>query len=150
MHLMRFALVLLFSSLLLFGCGQKTGLVVYDDSVPLPTIGKLSIEQIQIGKDDVMHFTLDITGGSGAVAYQIDQGDVDSSCECITNWLRYYESSPSIHRSGLTRNIKLRNTNLSHAFRVRVVDSLGRKSVWSKVFRSHSESVLKPNLIEKP
>lgn len=120
-------------SLLLFtGCGLKTGLVVYDDSAPLPELTALSYQQ----EADYLTFQLDILGGGGVVFYQIDRGKVDPDCQCISDWLRFYESSPSQQRIGLKRQIKMRS-NALYAYRLRAVDSLGRQSAWSKVVREN-------------
>jgi len=123
-----FSLLVIF---LLASCGLKTGLVVYDDSAPEPQLASISHQVV--GK--TVHIQLNITGGSNAVVYQIDRAKVDPDCKCINDWLRYYESSPSTQRNDLTRNIKLRNPDETYAFRVRVMDNLGRKSDWSKVFK---------------
>ncbi|MDQ6989429.1 MAG: hypothetical protein Q9M19_06060 [Mariprofundaceae bacterium] len=117
--------------LLVSGCGLKTGLVVYDDSAPLPSISQLSYQQ----DDAKITFSLDIKGGSGAVLYQIDRAEIEADCKCVGDWLRYYESSSSEQRLVLQRHIKLR-TKQNYAFRLRVVDSLGRKSAWSKVIKT--------------
>jgi hypothetical protein len=76
-----------------------------------------------------------IEGGSGAVFYQVDRAEVDPSCNCIANWLRYYESSPSSQRTHLQHHFKLLRADVVYAFRVRAVDSLGRKTAWSKVMK---------------
>ena len=119
------------SIVLLGACGKKTGLIVYDDSTPEPTIAALSSEV----SGQMLQLQLDIAGGSGAVVYQIDRAKIDPNCQCINNWLRYYESSPSTQRTGLQRNIKIRQPEIAYAFRVRVMDSIGRKSAWSKVIK---------------
>jgi len=117
--------------LLFAGCGQKTSLIVYDDSAPLPEISRLAHN---ISDDGTLSLRLDILGGSGAVAYQIDRAVIDPDCKCIGHWLRYYESSPSQQRLGLERHIKT-NTNTAYAFRLRIEDSLSRRSEWSKVIK---------------
>jgi len=104
---------------------------VYDDSAPLPTIAKLSHQQ----NEHSMTFHLSIEGGSSAVVYQIDRAEINADCKCIGNWLRYYESSPSMQRLDLTRHTRLRSDKL-YAFRLRVQDSLGRTSAWSNTIKS--------------
>ncbi len=131
---MRFVLPLCL--LLLTHCGLKTDLVVYDDSAPKPQLSHLSYQV----SGQVLQLALGIAGGSGAVLYQVDRAMVDPECQCIGNWLRYYESSPSQQRSGLKRNVRLRYPDKIYAFRVRAVDSLGRKSAWSQVIKVKAES----------
>ena len=133
---MRIKVVVALAVLLFFsGCGLKTSLVVYDDSAPLPEISRLAHE-ISDGK---LSLVIDIQGGGGAVAYQVDRAVIEPDCQCIGHWLRYYESSPSQQREGLERHIKTR-ADSSYAFRVRAEDSLNRRSGWSKVIK-----VLKQN-----
>jgi len=117
--------------LLLASCGLKTELVVYDDSASLPIISNISFQQ----QHDKISFKLDVQGGSGAVSYHIDRAIIASDCKCIGHWLRYYESSASNKRLALQRHIKLRPKTM-YAFRLRAVDSLGRKSAWSKVIKT--------------
>jgi len=126
---MRLLLPLCF--LLLSSCGLKTDLVVYDDSAAEPQLARVSYQVV----GSVLQLQLNIVGGSGMVLYQIDRAEVEPNCQCIGNWLRYYESSLSTQRMDLKRNIKLRNPQKTYAFRVRVKDELGRKSAWSKVFK---------------
>lgn len=102
--------------------------MVYDDSALLPKISRVSHQILA----DRLLINLDVEGGNSEVLYQIDRSEIDPSCQCFTQWLRYYESSPSQQRLGLKRNIKLR-TDMAYAYRLRVVDNLGRKSAWSKV-----------------
>ena len=131
---MRIKLLLL--ALLLFGaCGKKTALIVYDDSTPAPKLANVS----SVVEGDVLSLTLNISNGGGAVLYQIDRAEVDPTCRCIDHWFRFYESSGNAQRSGLQRNIKLRQPSTTYAFRVRAVDSLGRKSDWSKVFKAKAK-----------
>lgn len=117
--------------LLLSACGLKTGLVVHDDTVPLPELVSLSHQET----GEKLLLTLDIKGGNGEVFYQIDRAVIDPGCKYIADWLRYYESSPSQQRSGLQRTIKLR-PDIAHAFRVRAADVMGHKSDWSPVIRT--------------
>ncbi|MDQ7004547.1 MAG: hypothetical protein Q9N67_06390 [Ghiorsea sp.] len=132
-RLMRlFALALIF---LLAGCGLKTGLIVYDDLSPEPQLASISHQVI----GNAVQIQLSIIGGSDTVVYQIDRAKVDPDCKCVNDWLRYYESSPSTQRHDLKRNIKLQHVDETYAFRVRVMDSLGRKSDWSKVFQVKAE-----------
>jgi len=123
--------LLFFVCLVLLGCGKKTSLIVYDDTLPAPEISNLS-SQIS---EKILSLQLDIVGGSGEVNYQIDRAEIDASCQCIHQWFRYYASSPSLERSGLQRHIKIHHSDISYAFRVRVEDSLARRSDWSKVMR---------------
>ncbi len=109
--------------------------MVYDDSAPLPKIAKLSHHIL----GDRLLLDLDVEGGSSEIMYQIDRSEIDPACQCFAQWLRYYESSPSKQRLGLKRNIKLR-TDMAYAYRLRVVDNLGRKSAWSKVITSLATS----------
>jgi len=117
--------------LLLFGCGKKTSLIVFDDTQPKPELINLS-SQIS---EQMLQLKLGVTGGNGAVSYQIDRAEIDAGCQCMHQWFRYYESSPSSKRVGLERNIKIRHSDIAYAFRVRVMDSLARSSDWSKVIR---------------
>jgi len=126
---MRLLLPLCF--LLFTSCGLKTDLVVYDDSAAEPQLASVSYQVV----GQVLQLQLNIVGGSGMVLYQIDRTEVEPGCQCIGNWLRYYESSLSTQRMDLKRNIKLRHPEKTYAFRVRVKDELGRKSAWSKVFK---------------
>ena len=127
---------LLLIALLLFGaCGKKTALIVYDDSAPEPVLESVASSV----SANVLSLSLDMSGGGGAVSYQIDRAEVDPSCQCINNWLRFYESSASSQRSGLKRRVKLSYPDKIYAFRVRVVDSLGRKSAWSKVIKAKAK-----------
>ncbi len=126
---------LLLFMLLLANCGLKTNLIVYDDSAPEPELVKVS----SLVDGDMLSLNLDMQGGVGAVLYQIDRAEVVPDCQCINKWLRFYESSASTQRSGLKRHIKLRQSEITYAFRVRAVDSLGRKSAWSKVFKARAK-----------
>ena len=112
------------------GCGLKTDLVLYDDA-PKPKIAALSATV----NHAALHLKLDITGGSGAVFYQVDRAEIEPDCQCINHWMRYYESSPSMQRVGLQRNINIRRKGVAYAFRVRAKDSLGRTGPWSKVIK---------------
>ncbi len=127
----------MFSTFLLGACGKKTDLVVYDDSAPEPELTQVSF-QASATTFDIL---LSIQGGSGAVRYEVDRAEVDPSCNCISGWLRYYESSPSMRRSGLAHHFQLRKPDVVYAFRVRAVDSLGRKTAWSKVMKTSSVKV---------
>ncbi|MDX8388338.1 MAG: hypothetical protein R8M46_07385 [Ghiorsea sp.] len=109
---------------------MKTGLVVYDDSAPLPVLTSLT----HTLNDKQLSITVNIQGGSGSVAYQIDRALIEPECKCIGNWLRYYESSASMNRQSLTRHFK-RYAHRSHAYRVRVIDQLGRVTGWSKIIK---------------
>ncbi len=122
--------------LLLTGCGLKTGLVVYDDSAPMPELSHLNY---QLTKENIT-LSLTIQGGSGAVLYQIDRAVIEQDCKCVGNWLRYYESSPTTTGQLLQRSMKL-HPELFYAFRVRVMDSLGRKSGWSRTIRTDAPPV---------
>ena len=128
--------------LVLAGCGLKTNLVVYDDSAPMPQIANLSYQV----HDDKLDLQLDITGGSGTVFYQIDRTEVEPNCQCIGNWLRYYESSASTQRKGLVRHIKLRKSNVVYAFRLRVKDQLGRVSGWSQILKVSVQGNVQKNV----
>ena len=123
--------VLIAVLLALAGCGLKTNLVVYDDSAPMPQMVNLSHQM----HGDMLDLQLDIVGGSGTVFYQIDRAEVEPDCQCIGHWLRYYESSASTQRKGLVRHIKLRKSNVTYAFRLRVKDNLGRVSGWSQTLK---------------
>ncbi|OIQ01092.1 MAG: hypothetical protein AUK35_00580 [Zetaproteobacteria bacterium CG2_30_46_52] len=120
----------LFVFLLLASCGLKTNLIVFDHSVPLPELSALTF----VYEKDMLALDISISGGGGAVAYQIDRAEIDPNCACLGNWLRYYESSPNAQREHLQRKLKLR-ADKDFAFRVRVSDALGRLSPWSKVIR---------------
>ncbi|MDQ6979904.1 MAG: hypothetical protein Q9M46_00340 [Ghiorsea sp.] len=124
--------------LVLAGCGLKTNLVVYDDSAPMPQIANLSYQV----HGDKLELALDIAGGSGTVLYQIDRTEVEPDCQCIGHWLRYYESTADTQRKGLVHHIKLRQSNVVYAFRLRVKDSLGRVSGWSQVLKASAEKKL--------
>ncbi|MDX8384357.1 MAG: hypothetical protein R8M45_09765 [Ghiorsea sp.] len=132
---MQINLRLLALILLVTGCGLKTDVVAYDDA-PMPSISQLAHQQ----RDMEISFELDIQGGSGAVVYQIDRAVIEADCKCIGGWLRYYESSPSNKRLGLQRHIKLRPQK-HYAFRLRAMDSLGRKSVWGNIIRTDRKEV---------
>ena len=119
---------------LLASCGKKTGLIVYDDSAPEPELTQVSFQTSATTFD----LFLSIQGGSGAVWYEVDRAEIDPSCNCIAGWLRYYESSPSAQRSGLEHHFKLRMQGMVYAFRVRAVDSIGRKTAWSKVMKTEA------------
>jgi hypothetical protein len=132
---MNLRLLMLFSvlmslALMQTACGLKTGLVVYDDSAPLPELVSVS----HTLSEHQLSLNIDMQGGSGAVAYQIDRAVIENNCKCIGNWLRYYESSASVKRKGLIRNIK-RYAHTSYAFRLRAIDQLGRKSAWSDTIK---------------
>jgi hypothetical protein len=120
--------------LLLGACGKKTGLVVYDDSAPEPKLTRV----FSSADAQSFHLNVDIEGGSGAVLYQVDRAEVDPSCHCIAQWLRYYESTPSMQHKGLAHHFKIRKQGITYAFRVRAVDSLGRKTAWSKVMKAEA------------
>jgi len=127
----------------LAGCGLKTNLVVYDDSAPLPEIAQLSSQMTP----KALTIQLDIRGGSGLVFYEVDRTEIEPNCKCIGHWLRYYVSSPSAQRQGLQRHMKLRQGTI-YAYRVRVGDALGRKSVWSKAIKS-KQAVEEPTPVVK-
>ena len=128
--------------LILAGCGLKTGLVVYDDSAPMPQIANLSYQV----HGDKLDLQLDIAGGSGTVFYQIDRTELEPNCQCIGNWLRYYESSANTQRQGLVRHIKLRKSNVVYAFRLRVKDNLGRVSGWSQILKVSAQKKVQANV----
>ncbi len=124
------------SAFLLGACGKKTGLIVYDDSTPEPELTQVSFQTSATTFDLI----LSIQGGSGAVLYEVDRAEVDPSCNCIADWLRYYESSASAQRVGLEHHFKLSRKGIVYAFRVRAVDSIGRKTTWSKVMKTQEIS----------
>ena len=125
------------SAFFLGACGKKTGLIVYDDSAPEPELTQVSFQTSATTFD----LFLSIQGGSGAVLYEVDRAEVDPSCNCIADWLRYYESSASAQRTGLEHHFKLRWQGVVYAFRVRAVDSIGRKTAWSKVMKTSPAKV---------
>ena len=134
---MRIKYVLLVVLLaLLAGCGKKTDLIAYDDSAPEPVLVAVSSSS----DTQTFHLKLDVSGGSDLVLYQVDRAEVDPSCQCIAGWLRYYESSLSAQRLGLQHHFKLQRADIKYAFRVRVVDSLGRKTAWSKTMQTKAIS----------
>lgn len=104
---------------------------MYDDSISEPQLTQVSSSV----DTNTFHLNLGIEDGSGAVFYQVDRAEIDPSCNCIANWLRYFESSPSSQRSNLQHHFKLQRADVAYAFRVRAVDSLGRKTAWSKVMK---------------
>jgi len=117
---------------LLAACGKKTDLIAYDDSAPEPVLVDVSSSS----DTQTFHLKLDVSGGSHLLLYQVDRAEVDPGCQCIAGWLRYYESSLSAQRTGLQHHFKLQRADITYAFRVRVVDSLGRKTAWSKIMQT--------------
>jgi len=124
---------LAFIALLALGaCGKKTGLIVYDDSTPEPVLTGVSSSS----DVEMFHLTLSVQGGSDLILYQVDRAEVDPSCQCISQWLRYYESSPSAKRTNLQHHFKLQRADVAYAYRVRAVDSIGRTTAWSKPMKT--------------
>ncbi len=104
---------------------------MYDDAIAPPSMHQLTYQQ----SEKKMLFSFDIQDGSGAVIYHIDRAEIKADCKCIGHWLRYYVSSASVQRLALKRYATLR-PDKKYAFRLRVKDSLGRVSAWSKVIKT--------------
>jgi len=123
----------------LAGCGRKE-MPQADSSEPLRLVHLTHQKAVS-----VLQLKFTILGGVGAVGYQVDRGEIDSHCNCITHWQRYYEQAtlPRIKGKEQTRNLKLLDYRREFAFRIRAVDSMGNLGAWSEPIRARADKATK-------
>jgi len=119
----------------LAGCGRKE-MPKADSSEPLRLINLTHVKAVS-----VLQLKFTILGGVGAVGYQVDRGEIDSHCNCITLWQRHYEQATisTIKGNPQIRNLKLLNYRREFAFRIRAVDSMGNLGAWSEPMRARAD-----------
>jgi hypothetical protein len=121
------------------GCGRKEPpQPVVNDAVP--TLTKVT----HVVSGNILKITVEISGGSHAIGFQIDRTEIDPYCNCPGFWRRYHEETPLAENFGkpLSQVITLKDLSKEYAFRVRAIDALGRFSDWSKTIRARAEAEL--------
>ncbi|MDQ6972381.1 MAG: hypothetical protein Q9M30_07020 [Mariprofundaceae bacterium] len=119
------------------GCGRKE-FPQADTSEPLRLVGLQHSKEVSI-----LHLSFTITGGYGAVGYQIDRAELDPVCDCMGEWRRHFEQQvlPRKKSKKLIRNLKLLSHKREFAFRIRAIDSAGNLSAWSEAMRARADDI---------
>ncbi|MDQ6962162.1 MAG: hypothetical protein Q9M28_06475 [Mariprofundaceae bacterium] len=130
-------IIALMTVLLLFGCGRKEIPSLQQTSATPPAITKLSHKVI----GQVVHFHLNLEGGSGSIGYQLDRAVLDPYCKCPSSWQRYSEMSPLARHQGerFSRLFALPLEDTTYLFRMRAVDGQGHLGAWSQTMQAHSD-----------
>ena len=130
-------LILAIAALVLSGCGRKEPPQPVTSNAP-PAIVKVSHEL----EGNIVRITIESSGGSDGIGFQMDRAEIDPYCNCPSFWRRYYEQTPRAENFGnpLSQLVTLKDLEKEYAFRVRAIDALGRFSEWSKVIRVRAEA----------
>jgi len=132
-------LILAIAALTLSGCGRKEPPQPVASDAP-PAIVKVS----HTLEGNIVRITIESSGGSGGIGFQMDRAEIDPYCNCPGFWRRYHEQTPRAENFGnpLSQLVTLKSLEKEYAFRVRAIDALGRFSEWSKVIRVRAEAEL--------
>jgi hypothetical protein len=129
--------ILAIAALVLSGCGRKEPPQPVTSNAP-PAIVEIS----HIVEGNILRISMELSGGSDGIGFQVDQAEIDPYCNCPGFWRRYREKSPHPQNfdKPLSQLITLKSLEKEYAFRVRAIDALGRLSEWSKVIRVRAET----------